>query len=234
MWISFCHIDYPKRGWIGKQPSNALPLRYQDLPNPQATYAMQGMKRRPSLDYNAPFCLTFAFAAMIAYVSSIATHGWSLQHLFSISGTASFSELATYPRLFLHALGHVSADHLFSNLVVLLLVGPMLEETYGPIFLLGLALITAFVTGLFMVVVFSGSLAGASGIVFAFIILSSFANAKSGTLPLTFVLIALIYLGGEVIRALAQNDQVAQTAHLLGGAVGGAAGFFMARHRHRH
>jgi membrane associated rhomboid family serine protease len=187
------------------------------------------MKRRLRFDYNAPFCLTFAIIAMAAYVSGIFTNGWALQHVFSISGQAAFTDWTTYPRLVLHALGHVSAEHLFSNLIVFLLVGPMLEEMYGPLLLAALAVITAILTGLVMMLFFSGSLAGASGIVFALIILSSFANAKTGTIPLTFVVISLIFLGGEIIRAISGADQTAQFAHIIGGVLGGLVGFGLAR-----
>jgi len=187
------------------------------------------MKRRLRIDYNAPFCLTFALISMVVYVSGIFTNGWTLQHIFSIPGSASLADWTTWPRLILHVLGHVSAQHLFANMTVLLLVGPMLEEMYGPGLLAGLAILTAFLTGLIMVLLLPGSLLGASGVIFAFIILSSFANAKSGTIPLTFLLICLIFLGGEVIRALGQKDQVAQFAHIAGGLLGGVAGFWMAR-----
>lgn len=186
------------------------------------------MKRRIRIDYNAPFCLTFCFLAMAAYVAGIISDGWTTAHIFSISGSAWFGDWATYPRLVLHSLGHISAPHLFANLTVLLLVGPMLEEMYGAGLLLALSILTAVITGLIMVIFFSGSLLGASGIVFAFIILSSFANARSGTIPLTFILICLIFLGGEVIRAIGQ-DNIAQFAHIAGGVLGGASGFLMAK-----
>lgn len=187
------------------------------------------MKRRIRIDYNAPFCLTFCLLAMAVYVSAIITSGWSVNHLFSISGSASFIDWSTYPRLILHVLGHGSIPHLFANLTVLLLVGPLLEEMYGAAMLLGLSLITAVLTGLIMVLLFNGTLVGASGIVFAFIILSSFANARSGTIPLTFILICLIFLGGEIIRALGDEDNIAQFAHIAGGILGGCAGFLMAK-----
>lgn len=187
------------------------------------------MKRRLRIDYNAPFCLTFALLAMFAYVAGTLTGGWTSQHLFSISGSAGLLDWTTYPRLILHVFGHGSVQHLFANLTVLLLVGPLLEEMYGPGLLLLLAVLTAVLTGLIMVLLFSGQLMGASGIVFAFIILSSFANAKSGTIPLTFLLICLIFLGGEIIRAVGQQDNIAQFAHIAGGILGGGAGFFLAK-----
>jgi GlpG protein len=187
------------------------------------------MKRRLRIDYNAPFCLSFAILAMAVYVSGILTGGWTLAHVFSIPGSAGLDQWTTYPRLLLHVLGHSSTQHLFSNLIVFLLVGPLLEEMYGPTLLIILSVITAVLTGLIMMFFFTGTLAGASGIVFAFIILSSFANAKSGTIPLTFILISLIFIGGEIIRALSGEDQIAQFAHIAGGVLGGFAGFFLAR-----
>ncbi|NDV61315.1 rhomboid family intramembrane serine protease [Puniceicoccales bacterium CK1056] len=187
------------------------------------------MKSRLKIDYNAPYCLSFAILAMVVYVANTLSGGWALGHWFSIPGSASLGDWTTYPRLFLHVLGHGSAQHLFSNIIVFLLVGPMLEEMYGPTMLIVLSLITALITGLIMIFFFSGALAGASGIVFALIILSSFANAKSGTIPLTFVLISLIFLGGEVIRALSGVDQIAQFAHIAGGVLGGFAGFLIAK-----
>lgn len=187
------------------------------------------MKRRIRIDYNAPFCLTFALVAMVVLVLGTFTSHWSTATWFSIPGSASFTDWTTYPRLVLHVLGHASAPHLFSNLTVLLLVGPLLEEMYGAALLLALTLITAIITGLIMVVFFSGTLVGASGVVFAFIILSSFANAKSGTIPLTFILICLIFLGGEVIRAMSQQDHIAQFAHIAGGILGGFCGFLLAK-----
>ena len=187
------------------------------------------MKPRLRLDYNSPFCLSFAFLAMLVYVASILSQGWTSLHLFSISGNAGFLDWTTYPRLFLHVLGHASVQHLFANLTVLLLVGPLLEEMYGPGLLFLLAAVTALLTGLVMMLLFSGQLMGASSIVFAFIVLSSFANAKSGTIPLTFILISLLFIGGEVIRALSQQDHIARFAHIIGGLLGGVAGFYMAR-----
>lgn len=187
------------------------------------------MKRRLRIDYNAPYCLSFALLCMAVAVSGTLTGGWTLAHVFSISGSASLTDWQTYPRLLLHVLGHASSDHLFSNLIVFLLVGPMLEEMYGPALLAGLSVVTALLTGLIMVFLFPGQLAGASGIVFALIVLSSFANAKSGTIPLTFIFISLIFLGGEIIRALSGQDQIAQFAHIVGGVLGGFVGFLMAK-----
>lgn len=181
------------------------------------------------IDFNAPFSLWFAFSCCGAYLSSWLTGGWTLQHIFSISSEANFLDWTTYPRLILHIFGHTSLEHLLSNLMLLLLVGPLLERVYGDSLLILLSLVTAICTGLLMTGIFSGSLAGASGVVFAMIVLASFANARSGTIPLTFVLVAALFIGGEVIQALSQDDNVARFAHLAGGAIGTLFGFLQIR-----
>jgi GlpG protein len=71
---------------------------------------------------------------------------------------------------------------------------------------------------------------GASGIVFMMILLASMANMKSREIPLTFIAVAIIYLGGEVVRSF-RNDNISQLAHLVGGAAGAAFGFFIAGRR---
>jgi len=43
---------------------------------------------------------------------------------------------------------------------------------------------------------------GASGVVFMFILLSSFVNFKKGRIPITFILVVIIYLGGEVMNGI--------------------------------
>ncbi|HJW29514.1 MAG TPA: rhomboid family intramembrane serine protease, partial [Saprospiraceae bacterium] len=64
----------------------------------------------------------------------------------------------------------------------------------------------------------------ASGIVFMLILLVSFTNSKSGEIPVTFILVALLFIGKEVLASL-QNDQISQFAHIIGGMCGSIFGF---------
>jgi membrane associated rhomboid family serine protease len=164
----------------------------------------------------------------VALLAGMVTNGWLIEHVFSVPGRASFADAALYPRLLLHVLGHANTQHLFSNIIILLLIGPMLEKAYGIPRMVAISAITAVVTGLLMVLFFNGLLLGASGIVFAMIILSSFANARKGTLPLTFLLVSVLFLGNEILQAIdGVHSGTAHFAHLAGGAVGGVAGFFL-------
>ena len=134
--------------------------------------------------------------------------------------------------LFGHVFGHAGWDHLISNLMLLLIVGPMLEEKYGSVNLLFVILITAIVTGVVNFVFFPNvRLLGASGVVFAFILLSSFASMRAGSIPMTFLLVAIIYIGGQLYDGIFVQDNVSNLTHILGGAVGSLFGYLAGRGR---
>ncbi|MFI3175732.1 MAG: rhomboid family intramembrane serine protease, partial [Bacillota bacterium] len=103
------------------------------------------------------------------------------------------------------------------------------EEKYGGANLLFVILLTALVTGICNVVLFPDvALLGASGVVFAFILLSSMASFSDGKIPLTFILIAVIYIGREVISAFS-TDNISQFTHIIGGIVGAGCGYFLGK-----
>ena len=54
---------------------------------------------------------------------------------------------------------------------------------------------------------------------------------KGGRIPLTLVLVALLYLGREVYSILFVEDSVANSMHIVGGACGTVFGYAVARER---
>ena len=133
-----------------------------------------------------------------------------------------------YLRLFTHVAGHSSWAHLMANFAFVLLLGPILEEKYGSSGLAIMIAITALVTGLLNVLFLDTGLLGASGVVFMMILLGSFTNIRQGEIPLTFILIVVLYLTQEVVTSLRQ-DSVAQFAHISGGVIGSLFGFLRPR-----
>ena len=97
---------------------------------------------------------------------------------------------------------------------------------YGPSKIFEVIGITALVTGLVNWFFFPNvALCGASGVVFAFILLISFANVRSGGIPVTVILVALIFLGEQVYDGIFIRDNVSNLSHVLGGFVGAVAGY---------
>lgn len=172
------------------------------------------------ITYNAPFTLTLTLVCTtIRFLGNSIT-----DTLFTVSGSMNFYNPIDYFRLFSHALGHGDWAHLIGNISLILILGPLLEEKYGSKELMYMSFITAFVTGILNILFFDTGLLGASGLVFMMILLSSFTNFRSGTIPLTFILVLLFYVGNEVYQAF-QSDNISQFAHIFGGLAGSIFGF---------
>lgn len=175
--------------------------------------------------YNSPVTLTFALISLASLLLGDITHGFSTNLLFCAYNSA-WTDPFTYIRLFGHVLGHASWSHFSGNMVLFLVLGPMLEEKYGSKSFLKMIVITAFVSGIFYMVFYpNNALLGASGIVFMMIVLSSAAGMVEGRIPITLILVVLIYVGGEIISGFGSVDGIAHAAHILGGLCG--AGFGM-------
>ena len=133
----------------------------------------------------------------------------------------------SYVGLFGHILAHESWEHLLSNFMLILLIGPILEERRGSVPLLVMILVTALVTGLANLVFSDHALIGASGVAFMMVLLASMVNVRSGDIPLTFIAVAVLYMGGEIARSF-RTDHISHLSHLVGGAAGAVFGFLMA------
>lgn len=187
------------------------------------------MKKKLRLQYNSPVVLTLFFLSLAALILDRLTNGWVNARLFSVYRSSMLDPLF-YIRLFGHVVGHGSFEHFIGNMLLLLVVGPPLEEKYGSRSLLFGVLFTAVVTGILQCLLFPRhALLGASGIVFMLIMLSSLAGMRDGELPITFILVALLYLGQEVYSILFVQDNVANFMHLIGGGLGTVFGFWATR-----
>jgi len=176
------------------------------------------------ITYNSPIVLTFAALSLLSLVLGGLSGGAVTQLLFCVY-RAPLTDPLTYPRFFLHVLGHSGYSHYMGNMLLLLVIGPQLEERFGSSSLLSAIFATAFVSGLVQFVLFPhAALLGASGIVFMMIIMSTFLVHKKGTLPLTMLLVFVLYIGGEVFRGISQSDNISQLSHILGGICGGVFG----------
>jgi len=134
---------------------------------------------------------------------------------FSVGTSVQWDNPFSIFSLVSHIFGHGGLDHLLGNMTFILLLGPIIEEKYGSRFTLLSIIATGLITGILNITFFSTGLLGASGIVFMLILLVSFTNVKRGEIPLTFILVALLFVGKEVLHSL-KADQVSQFAHIIG------------------
>lgn len=184
-------------------------------------------KFNATFSFNSPVILGFVGISFLVLILSIITKGYTNKLLFSVY-KSSIANPFTYLRFFGHVLGHANWGHFINNMMLVLVVGPLLEEKYGSKNIVLVILTTAFVTGLINFIFFPYvQLLGASGVVFAFILLSSFTGMKEGKFPITFILVAILYLGQQIYQGVINTDNISQMAHIVGGVVGAVFGYFM-------
>lgn len=183
------------------------------------------MKKKFKITFNAPVVLTFVVICFIATILGIITQGRSTQAVF-MTYHSSLKNPMTYIRFITHVFGHSGWGHFIGNASYLLLLGPMLEEKYGSDRIIIVIAITALATGLINYIFFGNvALCGASGVVFAFIVLASFTGFKAGEIPLTFILVVIIFIGQQVYEGIAIQDNISNMAHIVGGIVGACVGY---------
>ena len=183
------------------------------------------MNLKNKIQFNAPVVLSFAGLSLIALILGYVTGGASNRLLFSVY-RSSLANPLTYIRLVTHVLGHSGYEHYMNNMLMILVIGPAMEEKYGSRELLRAILITAVISGLVQTVFFPHTaLLGASGIVFMLIVMSSLAGMQEGRIPLTLILVIVFYLGGEVMAGLFRRDSISHLGHIIGGLSGAVIGY---------
>ena len=181
--------------------------------------------RKFKITFNAPVVLGIVGLSFIATLLGYLTGDISSRILFTTYRSAIWSPM-TWIRAFTHIFGHADWAHFVGNMSYLLLLGPMLEEKYGSKTLAGVVAVTAFSTSLVKYLLFTNvALCGASGVVFAFILLSSFTSFKQGEIPLTFILVAVFFIGQQIFEGIFVRDNISNISHIVGGIIGGFLGY---------
>lgn len=190
-------------------------------------------KKKSRITFNSPAILGYTLICFAALVLNQITGGFTNQKFFSVY-RSSLTDITTYIRFFGHAIGHANWSHFVGNFTLILVVGPLLEEKYGTQDIVCIIASTALITGLANFILFPGvRVLGASGVLFALILLSSFSSFKEGTIPLTFILVAFLYIGKDLYSAMFVRDNVSNFSHILGGLVGAFLGYNI-RPKKRH
>ncbi len=181
-------------------------------------------------DFNSPVILGMTCVSFLLLLLDGPLGGVVGQ--FLAIGFTSWGDPMMYLRMFTHILVHVNLAHFVSNYMLILVIGPIVEEKYGKSHLATMIAVTALMTGLCNVIFFRNVLLlGASGIVFMLILLASFVNIKQGHIPVTVLLVAVLYIGNEIVRCATSIDNVSQVGHILGGLCGAAFGFIWHRQK---
>lgn len=181
-------------------------------------------------DYNSPIIISYLILSLIAWLLNTLTKGKTNKLLFS-SYRSSLLNPLTYIRSFTHSIGHQDWNHLVSNFLYILLIGPILEEKYSSINLLLMFLSTSLIIAIFNSIFNNYCITGASGNVYMLIVLSSFSNLSEGKIPITLILIFIFYITSELKNSILEgNKKVYHDGHLIGALCGLLFGFLFLKY----
>ena len=186
---------------------------------------MNGKEKRFKISFNSPVILGFTLICFAALILNTITGGLANRLIFSVYRSSMLNPL-TYIRFIGHIFGHSGWQHFIGNIMLILVIGPLLEEKYGFRNILAVILSTALITGIIHFMFFPHTmLLGASGVVFALILLSSFVSIKEGEIPMTFILVTVIYIGQQIFEGIFVNDNISNLTHIIGGITGAGMGY---------
>lgn len=177
-------------------------------------------------EYNAVVTLTYFVVCFVVLVLNYLTKGKS-NEWFTCRRRSIWS-LKTYICLITHAFGHSDWDHFYHNFLMILLIGPLIEEKYGATTFLVMILLTALITGIINLLFSNRGCIGASCVDYMLIVLSSCVNLSENKIPLTLVMIMIFYVVDEVRKLLQRkHDGISHIGHVTGAVCGVVFGFLM-------
>lgn len=179
----------------------------------------------PKIEFNSPVVIWYTLISFLILMISFAT-GFDVTNSYFTCFATSTSDPMMYLRMVSYVFGHSSMQHYTGNFFLIILLGPMLEDKYGSKSLFFMMFVTALAGGIVNVIIGTHGLRGASGIAFLFIILCSCTKVEAGKLPLSMVLVVLIYIGKELFSGMTATDNISQLTHIIGGVCGVVFGLY--------
>ena len=168
---------------------------------------------------NAPVTIGFVCICLFVLFINMSTDFNTLSYF--VTYRDSLRNPMTYIRWITYIFGHSDWSHFTSNMTFILLLGPMIEEKYGSRKLCIMIGITGIIGAILNSLLFYNTvLGGSSGIVFMLMIVSSITSVKQKEIPLTLILVFVIFVGKEIYSALFEQDSISQLTHIAGGFCG--------------
>lgn len=176
--------------------------------------------------YNSIVILSYFFICLIILIINYFSK--DKLNSFLVFRRGSIFNPMNYIRLVASGFCHKDFEHFRNNFVIILLIGPLLEEKYGSLNILYMLLITNFVSSLFHLIFYDSGAIGASDNAYMLIVLCSIVNISDGKIPITLILIILFYVLGEFVNfVFHKRDNVSHDSHVVGAVLGFVFGYYV-------
>lgn len=186
------------------------------------------------LTFDFPVTVTFVIAAAVVFlIDSFALKGKLCSSMLLCHGSSqaavsfNFKSPSDFAGLFLFVFGNSGWEMFFSNLVIILLLGQILEERYGSVMLALMMFISTLVTGVLTACISTVPMSGAGCIVLMMTVLVSLTELTKKRIPLSCLLVFVLFLAFEFYRSAAGTGGAAGLQKIVGvlvEAIGGICG----------
>ena len=161
------------------------------------------------LSYDAPVTLTFVIICAILFLlNTFVIKGDAMAKTLSSptsqGGSLPFivSQPASYFRLLLYIFGSGDGAILITNLILIMLLGPAMEERYGSVIIGIMMFVSALFSGVLNACFCTESLAGAVPVVSMMIFLNAFMSFSKKKFPLSFAAVMVLFVVLEAFSGL--------------------------------
>lgn len=157
--------------------------------------------------FDSPVTISFSLLSVLLFVLNCLAIKGSLDIKILSSPTTSAgpipfmaTQISSYLRLFLYAFGSQNFVGLLSNLLFLLMLGPVMEERYGSLVIGIMMAVSVLFSGVLNTCFCETSLQGCMPIIFMMIFLNSFMSFSKKKIPASFFIIFIFYIIKEILQ----------------------------------
>ena len=149
--------------------------------------------------YDAPVTLSFVIICAVlfllnTYVIKSGALGSLLASPTSQAGSLPFivKQPLSYLRLLLYIFGTADMNTLLTNLIMIIMLGPAMEERYGSVIIGLMIFVSALFSGVLNACFSADSLSGALPVICMMVFLNAFMAFSKKTVPLTFIFVIVL------------------------------------------
>jgi rhomboid protease GluP len=152
------------------------------------TYPTKG-----GVTFNCPITLAFLVVVFIVQLAFQTNFSDLFHNLFSVSKPFEWANSSSYLSLLLFVFSDDGKWQNISNpLLLIVLIGPIVEERVGPIQLVVAGIATTLITSLLHAILFSSNLYGPTCLAYMLVFMASYVNVRKGHAPLSFILVLVL------------------------------------------
>lgn len=159
------------------------------------------------VSYDAPVTLSFVIVCVVFFLlNNFVIKNGALEKVLA-SPTTQAGALpfivkmpVSYVRLLLHVFGSTDGSALITNLILVMLLGPAMEERYGSVIIGIMIFVSALFSGVLNACFCAESLVGAVPVVCMMIFLNAFMSFSKKTFPLSFAAVIVLFVFLEIFN----------------------------------